>query len=66
MTTRYDGQLINDTVCGCDDEIVELTAAEVDQMIEAVVRGGTWDADDEMTDDEIRADVRRAIEDCAL
>ena len=66
-TTIYDGALINDRVCGCDEATIDLTNAEVDQMVESIVTGGTWDTEDEpMTDDEIRADVRATIESCRM
>lgn len=62
----YDGSKLNDQVCNCDESTITLTEAEVDQMIEAVVSGGTWDNTDTMTDDEIRAEVRAAIKSCEI
>jgi hypothetical protein len=43
-----------------------MTDTEVDQMVEAVVSGKTWDDTDTMTDDEIRAEVRAAIKSCEI
>lgn len=66
MTKKYDGEKINGTVCGCDDAVVELTEAEIDKMIEAIIEGGTWEIDSDISDDERRVKIRSAIDACEI
>ena len=62
----YSGEMINDTVCSCDEDTITLNDAEVSQMIEAVVSGGTWDETKTLTDDQIRDEVRARIAACEI
>jgi hypothetical protein len=62
----YDGEKLNDRVCSCDDRLISLTNAETDQMIDAIVSGGTWDPDGVKSETEIRAEVFAAIESCEV
>jgi hypothetical protein len=62
----YDGEKLNNRVCNCDETVITLTDAEVDQMIDAVVSGGTWNPDGNQSEAEIRAEIFAAIESCEI